>query len=130
MATTWITCDVCGEEWTADAFTASGNAFTNRKRMCSACFLEMYPRRYVPCTGCGKRMSTRGKCAPMCRPCREHRRKPDTPVPPIACIDCGESLTDHPAQSNGRCYRCVLRRWRAKQGVNGKQTIGAWSHAA
>lgn len=128
MSVTWIRCDACAEEWPADAFKASGTAFTNCKRMCSACFEEHYPRRYVPCTGCGKRMSTRGKHEPMCRPCRA--RKNATPARPFACIACGEPIDGGAAHSDGRCYRCYLRAWRAEHGVNGKQTIGAWEQAA
>lgn len=125
----WVRCDVCGDDWPEDAYRAGGSAYTNRKRMCGACFQERYPRRYVPCTGCGRKMSTRGKwTAPMCRPCRA--RCHATPQRPFACTSCGEPIDGGAAHSDGRCYRCYLRAWRAEHGVNGRQTIGAWEQAA
>lgn len=128
---TFILCSVCNEEWMPDAFRAGGTAFANRKRICGACYEERYPRRYVACTGCGRKMSTRGKrCAPMCRPCRRHRAEPSAPPPPELCIRCGAPLAGRAAHSDGRCFQCYAREWRAEHGVNGKQTIGAWEQAA
>ena len=124
--TVWIHCTVCDEDWPASCYSASGTAYAaNRKRACDACFLDLYPQRRAKCSGCGKAMSTRGKfCEPLCRPCRAVRRAQAgevVPMPPTECIECGESLVDRVAQSDGRCYRCYLRRWRAEQ----KQASGA-----
>ncbi len=67
----WWRCSVCGEDWPAEAFRASGSAYIHRKRVCGACYEDLYPRHVTACTGCGGRMDTRGKfSAPTCRACR------------------------------------------------------------
>lgn len=88
----FVLCNVCNEEWTADSFKAAGTAYTNIN-VCSACFEEKYPKREVECSGCGRRMRTRGRSDdPMCRPCRRAIAEGQSPAP-ARCSKCDRPAT-------------------------------------
>lgn len=125
-ATEWRHCDGCSEEWPVECFKASGNAWRGKsKALCDACFIETFPATTKECVCCGKRMKTRGKCPPKCRPCRKARNAAEVEAA-LHCSDCGKRCEGE-RMLGPRCVTCYHRDWRVRHGVNGKQTIGAWT---
>lgn len=109
--TTWRTCPGCPEDdnqWPEEAFRYAGGTKTG---LCNDCYLTKYPARRVDCSGCGKRMKTRGKCKPRCRVCR----RAEGPPPPPLCINCGGDCTSK-TMVGDECYACYLRVYRAENG--------------
>lgn len=111
-----VECSKCREAFTADSFKAAGSA-NKRSKVCDACFIERYPHRHVPCSGCGKRIKTRGQSSdPTCRPCRRAMPKPAPAGPPPAephCPDCLEPIAGR-TTVKGSCFRCYQRDYRAR----------------
>lgn len=108
-AVEWLVCSTCppgDNEWTADCFTAAGNAY-EVTRMCNACYLERYPRRKVPCAGCGRIVETRGKGEEVrCRPCRRNRK--------ATHCKCGTAFAGREVV-RGVCRNCYQRDRRASR---------------